>query len=106
MTITMTETAEFTVVPRAPYVFGTNERDADTLDKILDELESDPRAHGPAVAFDRERSVVDATFQVDAADTSEAMHLGAQIFDQALAAAGLAAVTDGGQVVRGGPDRL
>lgn len=107
---TMTMTT-FTVAPFAT-VDLDHEQDGDTLSALLDALQAEPRAIAPVVAYNTERKRLDAIFQVeDEAEVGLDRRLAAagayEIFDAALARAGVDAYTEGLAIVEGDdPDLL
>jgi hypothetical protein len=111
MSITMTETTTFTVCPFADIDLD-HETDGSTIDALLTALERDPRAIAPAVGYDHVTHRVDAIFQVQDDVTTgldrQLASAGAfEIFDAALAAAGLDVRTVGLSIVEGDdPDLL
>jgi hypothetical protein len=108
--ITMTKTT-FTVAPFATIDLGHDD-DGDALSSLLSALQDEPRAIAPVVAYDTERKRVDAIFQVeDDEPTGLDRQLAAagayEIFDAALAHAGLDTHTEGLAIVEGDdPDLL
>lgn len=105
-----TSTDTFTVQPFATVPVDGDA--ADLLERVGAALDNDPRALGPAVAYDYERQRVDAIFQLqDEAHVGLDRELAAagayEIFDVALATAGITARTSGLSIVEGDdPDLL
>lgn len=106
------KTIEYSCRPWAPLQLDGH---ADAMDRILDALEADPRALGPVVGYDDDTGRVGAIFQVEVAEydgdrpdtRTAAARLAGEVFDAALAAAGLEQRTRGLAIVEGDdPDQL
>ena len=101
---TAASTLEFSV---HPWTTLDSDTDAEAvLDSVLDALEADPHALGPALGYDDVTRCVSATFQVEAPNLATAAVVATETFDAALANA-TDRRTTGLSVVEGGdPERL